>query len=79
VVLYRDRIEWDVLRKHLSSKEQHTMFKAKVLGLLLVAELIKMEAHIWSAAIRADSQAMILAIRHTRGTPGQHLVVVLQE
>ena len=79
VVLYRDSIEQGTFRKHLGSEEQHTMFEAEVLSLPLVIELIKMEAHVWSAVIRADSQDVILANRHTRGTPGQHLAGLLHE
>jgi len=41
------------------------VFEAEVLSLSLAAEIIKTEAHIWSVVIRADSQAMILATRHT--------------
>jgi len=41
VVLYKDGTEQGVLGKHLGSEEQHTIFEAKVLGLSLVAKLIK--------------------------------------
>jgi len=48
-----------LLRKHLGSAEQHTVFKAKLLSLGLTAELISTEQYTWTALIRADSQAAI--------------------
>ena len=42
-ILYRDGRSPRILRKHLRSKEQHTVFEAKVVGLSLAAELVIIE------------------------------------
>ena len=48
------------------STEQHTVFKAKLLGLVLIAKLIFSEQCAQSLMIGADSQAAIQAIGHIR-------------
>jgi len=55
-----------MLRAHMGSLDQNTIFKAKVLGMSLAAELIKAERRPQLATIRVDSQAMILMTRHAR-------------
>jgi len=55
------------------------VFEAELLGLSLAAKLINAEAHVRSVVIWADSQAAILATRHTRGMPRQHLVNVFHD
>ena len=69
-VLNRNGVEWGALHKYLGTDKCHTVFKVEVLGMLLAAKLIKAESSICSASIGVDSQAMILATRHIRGTPG---------
>ena len=78
-VLFRDRVEHSSLRKHLGSQEHHTVFETELRGLSLAAELIKAEGHMHMAMIGADSQAVVLAITHGRGAPGQYLAVGLHQ
>src|SRR5882724_8698497 len=72
-VLYRGGVEKKPWRKHMGSKEHHMVFEAEILGISLATEMIKAERHIQTATIRAESQAEIHAIMHSRGTPGQYL------
>ena len=71
-VLYRGGVEKKPLRKHMGSKEHHTVFEAEILGISLATEMIKAERHVQTATIGAESQAAIHAIMHGRGTPGQY-------
>ena len=75
MVLYKGKTEQGTLRKHIGSEERHTIFKAELLGLSLAAKLIKTKAHIQSAVIIANSQAVILVTRHTKGAPGCYELV----
>src|SRR5882724_2815447 len=59
-VLYKSGVEKCSLRKHIGSKKLHTVFKAEVLGPLLVTKLILKETHVRLAIIGANSQAMLL-------------------
>ena len=45
-VLYRGSAEKKALRKHMGSKEHHTVFEAELLGISLATELIKSESHV---------------------------------
>ena len=74
MVLYRHGVEQGLLRNQLGSEDRHTVFEPEVLGLSLVAELISKERLVRSAVIGADSQAMLLAAKHTRAAPGQYLL-----
>jgi len=76
-VLYKSGVEKCSLRKHMGSKKLHTVFEAEVLRLLLVTKLILKETHIRSVIIGADSQATLLVVRCTGGTPGQYLLDAL--
>ena len=78
-VLYRGGVEKKPLRKHMGSKEHHTVFEAEILGISLATEMIKAERHVQTATIGAESQAAIHAIMHGRGTPGQYLVDAFHE
>ena len=72
-VLYKDGEEKRSLRNHLGSTEQHTVFKAKLLGLVLTAQLIVSEWYTQSVMIGADSQAAIQEIGLIRGKLGHYL------
>jgi len=61
----------------MGSKKLHTVFEAEVLGPLLATKLILKETHVRLAIIGANSQAMLLVIRCTGGTPGQYLLDTL--
>ena len=72
---------WEVvqsLRKCLGLENQHTVFEGKVMGMILVAELIRAEGHVRSTVIGVDSQAALWATVGTGGTSGQHLLAKLQ-
>jgi len=59
MVLFRNGEERGVLRKHLGKEIKHTVFKAEVMGLALVAELIRAEDRIEEAEIGANSQVAL--------------------
>ena len=50
-----------MLRVHLGSAVQHTIYEAELLGLSLAAELMRAESGMCSATISTNSQAAILA------------------
>jgi len=56
-ILFRDGEEVWSLRKCLGPESQHTVFKGEVMGMILVADLIRAEGHVHSVAIGVDSQA----------------------
>jgi len=78
-VLYRDSEEKSTLTKYMGTAVQHTVYKAELLGLALVAKLISTELHVPYAMIGADSQVAIWAVGHSRGTLGHYLTDVFQE
>jgi len=78
-VLYRDGSERRMLRVHLGSDEEHTVFEGELVGLLLATELIIEERGVRTATIGADNQAAIQAMKSSTGAPGYHLVDRLHE
>jgi ribonuclease HI len=63
-----------VLHYHLGTTEEHTVYKAELVGLLLGLHLIKTEqAGSTSFAIGADNQAAVEAVLTELTHPGQHL------
>jgi len=77
-ILFRDGEAVQSLRKCLGLENQHTVFEGKVMGMILVAELIRAEGHVRSTVIGVDSQAALWATVGTGGTSGQHLLAKLQ-
>ena len=71
-VLCRNGVEWSMLRVYLGSADQHTVYKAELLGLSLAAKLIRTESGVLSN--HRHSQATILVTWHSRGSPCQHLM-----
>jgi hypothetical protein len=62
------------LHYHLSTTEEHTVYEAKMVGLLLGLQLIKMEqAGSVPTVIGADNQAALKAIQSELTHPRQHL------
>ena len=59
---------------HLGSANDHTIYEAETVGLLLGMQLIKTEKrNKTSCAIGADNQAAILALQSELISPGQHI------
>ena len=62
VVLFRDGQEIRSLRYQLGPLMCHTTYEAEVVGVLLVAELIRKEHAVHTATIRLDNQAVVQAL-----------------
>ena len=67
-----------ILELHLGLKEQHMVYKAKLVGMIMGLYLIKTESRSKTkCALSIDNQAALVAIRSNRNKLGQHLVVEL--
>ena len=77
-ILFRGGEEVWSLRKCLGSEDQHTVFEGEVTGMILAAELIRVEGYVCTVAIGTDGQAAIWATTSTRRALGQHLLAKLQ-
>jgi len=73
-IMFKQGVETRTLRKLVGDECHHTVYKAEVVGLALVAQLMASENLIKQAIIGADNQVAIQALEHLKGTPGQHLV-----
>ena len=74
-VLFRNGVySGRTLRLHLGKADEHTIYEAELVGLLLAIQLIKQEKRgKTSCAIGADNQAAIQALQSELTKPGQHL------
>jgi len=73
-VLYVDDHQISTLRFHLGSAEEHTIFKAEVVGLILAAHLLTTSHEAsFPAVILADNQAAIQAGEHPAARSGHYL------
>ncbi|KAJ7327552.1 hypothetical protein DFH08DRAFT_710360 [Mycena albidolilacea] len=54
--------------------EEHTVFEAELISLILGFDLIRSVPRLCSATILIDNQAAIRAVARPRPQPGQHLV-----
>jgi len=69
-VMFKQGEEQLILRKHIGDEFQHTLYEAEVIGLTLVAKLIKRERIVKATIIRVDNQAEIQALENMKGAPG---------
>ena len=67
------------MKKHLGKAEDHTVFKAEVMGLTLVAELVRAEGYMESAEIGMDIQVAFQVTMNMRCMSGQHLLDKFQD
>ena len=73
-VLLREGKPQCALHLHLSPKSEHTVHKAKLVGILLGLQLIYMEKKAaTSCMIRVDNQAALQAFQADPRSPGQHI------
>jgi ribonuclease HI len=76
-ILKRPGKQRRTLHYHLSTTEEHTVYKAEMVGLLLGLQLIKMEqAGSVPTVIGADNQAALKAIQSELMHPRQHLAAM---
>jgi len=74
VVLYIDDRQVSALRFHLGPAEEHTVFKAEVVGLILAAHLLITSHKVtFPAVILIDNQAAIQASEHPTAKSGHYL------
>ena len=63
-----------ILKLHLGTTEQHTVYEAKLIGMIMGLHLIKMETGSKTkCALSADNQAALIAISSEMNKLGQHL------
>src|SRR5882724_7079960 len=55
-VLYRNGEERRSLKVHLGKESEHTIFEAELVDLVLAAELVRMEQHVFTVVLGVDSQ-----------------------
>ena len=73
-VLFRKGKRGRTMRFHLGAAEDHTIYEAEMVGLLMGLQLIKTEKrNKTSCAMGADNQAAILALQSELTKPGQHI------
>jgi ribonuclease HI len=73
-ILYRAGKRPRILKLYLGTAEQHTVYEAELVGLLLGIHLIKTERNSSKeCAIGADNQAALKALSSELTKPGQHL------
>ena len=73
-VMYRRGWVPRVLRYHLGSLMEHTMFEAEAVGLLLALHMLKYEHDIPWAIIRLDNQAVLGALPIHKPSPAQTII-----
>ena len=74
VVLYIDDRKTSTLRYHLGSAEEHTVFEAEMVGLILAAHLLATSHEsTLPATILVDNQAAIQASEHPTAKSGHYL------
>ena len=67
------------LRFYLGSPDQHTVFEAELVGLILAIHLLQTENHIRKAIIFVDNQAALRCTELSHSNPGHHLVDLLHK
>ena len=79
-VMYRGGQEVKSLRLHLGSVDEHTMFKAEAVGVILSLHLLSYEWDSRNASIKLDNQAVLAAILIHKPKPAQTLIdeIILQ-
>ncbi|OBZ69518.1 hypothetical protein A0H81_10498 [Grifola frondosa] len=65
---------YKVLRFHLGSSDDHSVYEAEVVGLLLGTELLKTERSLEGASIAADNKSSIQATKLRRPAPAHYLL-----
>ena len=73
-VMYRRGQGPRVLRYHLGSLTEHTVFEAEAVGLLLALHMLKYERDIPWAVIRLDNQAVLGALHIRKPSPAQTII-----
>jgi ribonuclease HI len=77
-ILKREGKSDHILKLHLGTTEQHTVYKAKLVGMILGLHLIKTEHRSkMSCVLNIDNQAALVAINSEMKKSGQHLAAKL--
>ena len=72
--LYINNTHCRSLQFHLGSDKHHTVFEAKLVGLMLGAALLQQIDYLEDGTIAIDNQAAAKAITNFCSAPGQHLI-----
>ena len=79
-VLYVNDTKVASLQYHLGAASKHTVFKAELVGMILVAHLLNINEDLpLPASIFVDNQAAILAGEHPTTKPGHYLSIRFRE
>ena len=78
-ILYRGNHLASLLPYCLGSLDEHTMYEAKGIGVILALELLQREWGMQYAIICLDNQRVIQSIRHIHLHPGQKILCTINE
>ena len=70
-IFYINGLQSQALHHHLGAKEHHTIYKAEIVGLILVATLLQHMNFLEEVTIATYNQVVIKAITNYRSTPRQ--------
>jgi len=74
-VLYINGLETESLKHQLGTKQEHTVFKAELVGILLGTYLAKRHLTAWTPInFSINNQAMIKAMQKNKLQPAQYLI-----
>lgn len=73
-ILYRGSERVADLKYHLGGAKEHTVYEAELMGIMLGAELLKIEDKITKGMISLDNMAAIAATGFTHSMSGHYLV-----
>ncbi|PSR77856.1 hypothetical protein PHLCEN_2v7677 [Hermanssonia centrifuga] len=65
---------WKTLRYYLGTSDQHTVYEAEIVGLILGMQLLRKERHVNLVSFAVDNQAALQASRSWRPTSGHYLM-----
>ena len=73
-ILFKDRRRRSTLRAYLGESTQHTVYEAELVGILLVAHLLRQEGCRQDVKIGMDNQAAIDALNLNKPVPRHYIV-----
>lgn len=73
-ILFKDGQRQSTLRAYLRESTQHTVYKAELVGILLVAHLLRQEGCSQNIEIGTDNQAAIDALNLNKPVPSHYIV-----
>lgn len=78
-VMYKGARRVKTLRYHLGGAEEHTIYEAELVGIVLGTELLKREERIMEGTISLDNMAAIVVTGLTKSAPGHYLINMVHQ